>query len=99
MTPKDAVNELRRRMNEKTIGQERIVDRFVMGLLAGGNVLVEGLPGLAKTQTVRAMSEIIDAKFSRIRITSYNVCYTKLLRIRNRPSSGKRWSNERDRSS
>ncbi len=69
MTPKDAVNELRRRMNEKTIGQERIVDRFVMGLLAGGNVLVEGLPGLAKTQTVRAMSEIIDAKFSRIQFT------------------------------
>ena len=69
MTPFEAVNELRKRMNEKIIGQERIVDRFIMGLLADGHVLVEGLPGLAKTQTVRAMSEVIDAKFSRIQFT------------------------------
>lgn len=69
MTPKEAVMELRRRMNEKIIGQERVIDRFIMGLLAGGNVLIEGLPGLAKTQTVHAMSEIIDAKFSRIQFT------------------------------
>ena len=69
MTPREAVNELRRQMNERIIGQERIVDRFVMGLLADGHVLVEGLPGLAKTQTVRAMSEVIDAQFSRIQFT------------------------------
>jgi MoxR-like ATPase len=69
MTPREAVNELRRQMNERIIGQERIVDRFVMGLLADGHVLVEGLPGLAKTQTVRAMSEVIDAEFSRIQFT------------------------------
>jgi MoxR-like ATPase len=56
-------------MNLRIIGQEHIVDRFVMGLLASGNVLVEGLPGLAKTQTVRAMSEVIEAKFSRIQFT------------------------------
>ncbi|MFT7824136.1 MAG: AAA family ATPase [Sulfurimonas sp.] len=69
MTPFEAVNELRKRMNGKIIGQEHIVDRFIMGLLADGHVLVEGLPGLAKTQTVRAMSEVIDAKFSRIQFT------------------------------
>ena len=69
MTPREAVNELRRRMNLRIIGQERIVDRFIMCLLASGNVLVEGLPGLAKTQTVRAMSEVIEAKFSRIQFT------------------------------
>lgn len=69
MTPREAINLLRKQMNEKIKGQEKIVDRFVMGLLADGNVLVEGLPGLAKTQTVKAMSTVIDAKFSRIQFT------------------------------
>ena len=69
MTPREAVEALQKRMNTLIIGQERIVDRFIMGLLAGGNVLVEGLPGLAKTQTVKAMSQVIDAEFSRIQFT------------------------------
>jgi MoxR-like ATPase len=56
-------------MNELIIGQEHIVDRFIMGLLADGNVLVEGLPGLAKTRAVRSMAEVIDATFSRIQFT------------------------------
>ncbi|MBD3790922.1 MAG: MoxR family ATPase [Campylobacterales bacterium] len=69
MTPREAIESLRKQMNERIIGQERVVDRFIMGLLASGNILVEGLPGLAKTQTVRAMSEVMDAKFSRIQFT------------------------------
>jgi MoxR-like ATPase len=56
-------------MNEKVIGQEHVVKRFIMGLLADGNILVEGLPGLAKTRTVRSMAEIIDCDFSRIQFT------------------------------
>jgi MoxR-like ATPase len=56
-------------MNEEIIGQEHIVERFVMGLLADGNLIVEGLPGLAKTRAVRAMADVIDAKFSRIQFT------------------------------
>lgn len=56
-------------MNEKIIGQEHIVRRFVMGVLADGHLLVEGLPGLAKTRTVRAMADIIDSDFSRIQFT------------------------------
>jgi len=69
MTARTAIKELLARMNEKVIGQEHIVDRFIMGLLADGNILVEGLPGLAKTRTVRSMAEIIDSKFSRIQFT------------------------------
>ena len=69
MTAREAVKDLLERMNKKIIGQEHIVKRFVMGLLADGNILVEGLPGLAKTRTVRSMAEIIDCKFSRIQFT------------------------------
>lgn len=69
MTASEAIESLRTQMNERIIGQERVVDRFIMGLLASGNILVEGLPGLAKTQTVRAMSEVMDTKFSRIQFT------------------------------
>ncbi len=69
MTAREAINVLQDRMNEAIIGQEHIVDRFIMGLLADGNVLVEGLPGLAKTRAVHAMSDVIDATFSRIQFT------------------------------
>ena len=51
------------------IGQEHIVERLIIGLLANGNLLVEGLPGLAKTRAVRAMADAIDSKFSRIQFT------------------------------
>jgi len=56
-------------MNEAIIGQKHIVNRFIMGLLADGNMLVEGLPGLAKTRAVRSMADAIDATFSRIQFT------------------------------
>ncbi len=69
MTPRESINILLERMNEAIIGQEHIVDRFVMGLLADGNLLVEGLPGLAKTRAVRSMADAIDATFSRIQFT------------------------------
>ncbi len=69
MTPRESIELLQDRMNEAIIGQEHIVKRFIMGLLADGNVLVEGLPGLAKTRAVHAMSDVIDATFSRIQFT------------------------------
>ncbi len=69
MTPRESIKILLDRMNEAIIGQEHIVDRFVMGLLADGNILVEGLPGLAKTRAVRAMADAIDVEFSRIQFT------------------------------
>jgi MoxR-like ATPase len=56
-------------MNASIIGQENIVERLVIGLLANGNLLVEGLPGLAKTRAVRAMADAIESKFSRIQFT------------------------------
>jgi MoxR-like ATPase len=46
-----------------------VVDRLIIGLLANGNLLIEGLPGLAKTRAVKAMATNMDAKFSRIQFT------------------------------
>ena len=51
------------------VGQEAMVSRLVMGLLTGGHVLLEGVPGLAKTLAIRSLSEAIDTGFSRIQFT------------------------------
>ncbi len=53
----------------RVIGQQSMVDGILMGLLAGGHVLIEGVPGLAKTLAVKTTSEVIDASFSRIQFT------------------------------
>ena len=69
MTPYETIQLLQKKMNAAIIGQENIVERLIIGLLANGNLLVEGLPGLAKTRAVRAMAKSIDSKFSRIQFT------------------------------
>ena len=69
MTPHQSIQHLQERMNKAIIGQEYVVERLVIGLLANGNLLLEGLPGLAKTRAVRAMADSIDSKFSRIQFT------------------------------
>jgi len=69
MTPYEAIQLLQKKMNAAIIGQENIVERLIIGLLANGNLLVEGLPGLAKTRAVRAMADAIESKFSRIQFT------------------------------
>jgi len=69
MTARESIEILQDRMNKSIIGQEHIVERFIMGLLADGNLLVEGLPGLAKTRAVHSMADVIDATFSRIQFT------------------------------
>jgi len=51
------------------VGQEAMVTRMLIGLLCGGHVLLEGMPGLAKTLTVRCLAEAIDTGFSRIQFT------------------------------
>jgi MoxR-like ATPase len=51
------------------VGQEAMVERLVIGLLTGGHVLIEGVPGLAKTLAVRALAQAMDVGFSRIQFT------------------------------
>ncbi|QKT03081.1 AAA family ATPase [Ectothiorhodospiraceae bacterium 2226] len=60
---------LRRHLNTAVVGQHRLLDRLVISLLTGGHVLVEGLPGLAKTTAVKALAEGVHARFRRIQFT------------------------------
>ena len=56
-------------VHKRVVGQEYMIERLLIGLLTGGHVLFEGVPGLAKTLTVKTLSETIDATFSRIQFT------------------------------
>ena len=56
-------------MQQSIIGQQTVVERIIIGLLANGNLLVEGLPGLAKTRAIKALAKNIEADFSRIQFT------------------------------
>jgi len=56
-------------MNKVIIGQKHMTERLMIGLLANGHILLEGVPGLAKTLAITSLAKIIDAKFSRIQFT------------------------------
>ena len=56
-------------MAQSIIGQEAVVERLIIGLLANGNLLVEGLPGLAKTRAIKSLANNLEADFSRIQFT------------------------------
>ena len=56
-------------MGRSIVGQEEVVERLVIALLAGGHVLVEGLPGLAKTRAVKSLASNLAAGLSRIQFT------------------------------
>lgn len=69
MTAIDQIQELKSRMGQSIVGQRDVIDRLIIGILANGNLLIEGLPGLAKTRAVKSMAKNLDAKFSRIQFT------------------------------
>jgi MoxR-like ATPase len=62
-------NEIIAEIGKVLVGQEAMVSRLLMGLLTGGHVLLEGVPGLAKTLSVRCLARAIDTGFSRIQFT------------------------------
>jgi MoxR-like ATPase len=63
------VADLQNEIGKVIVGQRSMVDRILIGLLTGGHILLEGVPGLAKTLAVRTVASAIDAKFSRIQFT------------------------------
>lgn len=69
MTARDQIDDLRNRMGQSIIGQRDVIERLLIGLLANGNLLVEGLPGLAKTRAIKALARNLEADFSRIQFT------------------------------
>jgi MoxR-like ATPase len=58
-----------RELHKRIVGQDDMIERLMIGLLTGGHVLLEGVPGLAKTLTVRSLAEAIHASFERIQFT------------------------------
>jgi MoxR-like ATPase len=69
MTEKHAIGQLRNWLTSQIIGQQSLVDRLLIALLADGHLLVEGAPGLAKTKAIKTLSDGIAASFQRIQFT------------------------------
>ena len=62
-------DKLREEIRQVIVGQDHMLDRLLIGLLSNGHVLLEGVPGLAKTLTIKSLAQAIHAKFSRIQFT------------------------------
>ncbi len=63
------IDELITEIKQVIVGQDYIINRFIVGLLAGGHILIEGVPGLAKTLIIKTLAQCIDTKFQRIQFT------------------------------
>ena len=63
------VDILSMEMGKVIVGQKQLVENLLIGLLAGGHILLEGVPGLAKTLAINTLSQAVNAKFSRIQFT------------------------------
>lgn len=63
------VDDIRREIGKIIVGQENMVDLLITALLADGHVLIEGVPGVAKTLTTKLLAQVIDVEFSRIQFT------------------------------
>ncbi|UCG85073.1 MAG: AAA family ATPase, partial [Gemmatimonadota bacterium] len=69
MSTRETILDLQSRMSRDIVGQEHILERIIIGLLANGNLLVEGLPGLAKTRAIKSLGKHLKADLSRIQFT------------------------------
>lgn len=69
MTGLDQILTLKKNMGESIIGQENVISKIIIALLTDGNVLLEGLPGLAKTRAVKSLAANLNCKLNRIQFT------------------------------
>jgi len=69
MTTLETIQQLQSKVSESIIGQETVVERLILALLVNGNVLMEGLPGLAKTRAIKSLASNLESDFSRIQFT------------------------------
>ena len=65
----DFINLITEGMNQTIVGQKHLIESLIIALLSNGHVLLEGVPGLAKTLAIKTLSQLIDAKYSRIQFT------------------------------
>ena len=56
-------------MNQVIVGQRHLIDSLLISLLSDGHILLEGVPGLAKTLAIKTLSQLVDARYSRIQFT------------------------------
>jgi MoxR-like ATPase len=68
-TPSEVFQRIKSELHKEIIGQDKLLDRLLVALLADGHVLLEGVPGLAKTRTLMALTKVLDAKMNRIQFT------------------------------
>lgn len=66
---RDLIRRTMDELSKSLVGQQKMIEGMFMGILAGGHVLLEGVPGLAKTLAIRSIAEVIDASFKRIQFT------------------------------
>jgi MoxR-like ATPase len=66
---RDSILELKRRIGEAVVGQTDVIDQLLYALLANGHILLEGLPGLAKTRTIKTLAKNVESQFRRIQFT------------------------------
>ncbi len=66
---REIIQKARQEIGKRVIGQKHFVDGLIMGIIAGGHILVEGVPGLAKTLAVSTLSDVFDTDFKRIQFT------------------------------
>jgi len=66
---RDLAPRIKRELHKRVVGQDAMIDRLLIGMLTGGHVLLEGVPGLAKTLTVSSLAESMDVSFQRIQFT------------------------------
>ncbi|MEP0712041.1 AAA family ATPase [Algoriphagus sp.] len=69
MNTLESIQLLKTKMSESIIGQDELVERLILVLLADGNMLLEGLPGLAKTRAIKSLAKELDCGLSRIQFT------------------------------
>ncbi|MDD2780217.1 MoxR family ATPase [Sulfuricurvum sp.] len=65
----DVINQIRSEVAKVVVGQEKMIDGLLIGLLCDGHILIEGIPGLAKTTTVKALSQSLGLGFKRVQFT------------------------------
>src|ERR1700712_1916735 len=65
----EALNAIRSEISKVIVGQHQLVELLLIGLLCDGHILIEGVPGVAKTLAAKLVAKIVDVKFSRLQFT------------------------------
>ncbi|MGE9270283.1 MAG: AAA family ATPase [Verrucomicrobiales bacterium] len=69
MKPRESILQIVESLNQAVIGQETVVERMIVALLTNGHVLLEGLPGTAKTRSIKTLSKLMESQFGRVQFT------------------------------